>query len=169
MTTPIWFKDMVRATQLCSTTIQQVRIVHQVFKVEEPMLPTLPGLTPEVKVKLGVAAAFLKALSKEFRAMANDSIVAHRTSLELEEMGEVLEAVAEGNLVEVLREKVDQRVVNDGTLLAYGIAPVFKMAFDRIIASQFTKLGEDGEPIKVDGKFVKGPNYQKPDLTDLIE
>lgn len=169
MTTPVWFKDMVRATRLAPTTIAAVRMVHQVFKVDEPVLPTLPGLTAEVKVKLGVASAFLKALAKEFRAMGEASVVAHRTSLELEEMGEVLEAVAEGNLVEVLREKVDQRVVNDGTLLAYGIAPVFQMAFDRIIASQFTKLGDDGEPIKVDGKFVKGPNYQKPDLADLIE
>jgi hypothetical protein len=157
-------------TALKKTTIQQVREVHKVFEVAEPELPTLPGLTPEVKQKLEVTACFLKALSKEFYELAGTgSIVALRTHLELEELGEVLEAVAENDLAKVLHEKADQRVVNDGTLLAYGLAPVFHLAFKRIIDSQWSKLDENGQPIKVNGRFGKGPNYKKPDVTDLVE
>jgi hypothetical protein len=151
-------------------SIQLVREVHDVFEVDEPLVPTLPGLTPAVKVKLEVAVCFLKALSKEFFELAGTgSIVALRAHLELEELGEVLEATAEGNLVKILHEKADQRVVNDGTLLAYGLAPVFHLAFKRIIDSQFSKLGPDGKPVKVNGRFIKGPNYQKPDVSDLVE
>ena len=41
-------------------------------------------------------------------------------------------------------------------------------AFRRVVASNMTKLGDDGKSIfNEDGKIVKGPNYVKPDLTDL--
>ena len=151
-----------------SDTIAEVRRVHQVFENPEPSTPCLPGLNPFVKNKLELAACFLRALSKEFLAMAGGSVVALRTSLELEELSEVLDATASGDLVQVLWEKADQRVVNDGTLLAYGLAPAFPEAFRRIIESQFSKLDEHGKPIKVNGRFIKGPNYRKPDLSDLI-
>jgi len=33
-----------------------------------------------------------------------------------------------------------------------------------------SKLGVDGKPLKdPTGKVMKGPNYRKPDLTDLIK
>jgi hypothetical protein len=32
-----------------------------------------------------------------------------------------------------------------------------------------SKLGPDGKPImRDDGKVMKGPNYKKPDLSDLV-
>ena len=35
--------------------------------------------------------------------------------------------------------------------------------------SNMSKLGVDGKPLKrPDGKVLKGPNYKKPDLTDLV-
>lgn len=39
-----------------------------------------------------------------------------------------------------------------------------------VMASNFTKLGEDGKPIWKDGKFQKGPNYLKPEpaLEEMI-
>lgn len=43
-------------------------------------------------------------------------------------------------------------------------------AFTRVHQSNMSKLGEDGLPIfREDGKIMKGPNYFKPDLTDLAE
>lgn len=43
-------------------------------------------------------------------------------------------------------------------------------AFRRVHASNMSKLGEDGKPIfREDGKVMKGPNYKKPYLTDLLE
>jgi hypothetical protein len=44
-----------------------------------------------------------------------------------------------------------------------------KDVFERVHASNMSKLGEDGKPIKrEDGKIQKGPNYKEPDLEDLI-
>jgi len=42
-------------------------------------------------------------------------------------------------------------------------------AMHRVHKSNMSKLGEDGKPIyRVDGKVMKGPNYQPPNLKDLI-
>jgi predicted HAD superfamily Cof-like phosphohydrolase len=42
-------------------------------------------------------------------------------------------------------------------------------AMDRVHQSNMSKLGEDGNPIRrEDGKVLKGPNYQPPNLTDLV-
>lgn len=41
-------------------------------------------------------------------------------------------------------------------------------AFNRVHASNMSKMGEDGKPIyDGSGKVTKGPNYRKPDLSDL--
>ena len=42
-------------------------------------------------------------------------------------------------------------------------------ALDRIHKSNMSKLGLDGKPIRrSDGKVMKGPNYQPPNLSDLV-
>ena len=42
-------------------------------------------------------------------------------------------------------------------------------AMRRVHASNLSKLGDDGKPIKrADGKILKGPNYKPPVLTDLV-
>ena len=42
-------------------------------------------------------------------------------------------------------------------------------AMRRVHASNMSKLGEDGKPIyRGDGKVLKGPNYQPPNLNNLI-
>lgn len=42
-------------------------------------------------------------------------------------------------------------------------------AIARVHASNMSKLGDDGKPIKrEDGKILKGPNYKEPDLSDLV-
>lgn len=42
-------------------------------------------------------------------------------------------------------------------------------ALDRVHKSNLSKLGENGMPIyREDGKVLKGPNYQPPNLTDLV-
>ena len=42
-------------------------------------------------------------------------------------------------------------------------------ALHRVHESNMSKLGEDGKPIyREDGKVLKGPNYKKPNLSDLI-
>ena len=42
-------------------------------------------------------------------------------------------------------------------------------AMHRVHESNMYKLDQDGKPIyREDGKVLKGPNYQPPDLSDLI-
>lgn len=42
-------------------------------------------------------------------------------------------------------------------------------AMNRVFASNMTKLGADGKPIKdAGGKVLKGPNYEPPYLGDLV-
>jgi len=44
-----------------------------------------------------------------------------------------------------------------------------EQALRRVHQSNMSKLGDDGKPIKrEDGKVLKGPNYQPPDLSDLV-
>ena len=42
--------------------------------------------------------------------------------------------------------------------------------FDEIQRSNMSKLGENGEPIyREDGKVMKGPNYFKPNIADILK
>jgi len=42
-------------------------------------------------------------------------------------------------------------------------------ALDRVHKSNLSKLDDSGNPIyREDGKVLKGPNYQPPNLTDLV-
>jgi predicted HAD superfamily Cof-like phosphohydrolase len=42
-------------------------------------------------------------------------------------------------------------------------------AHNRVHASNMSKLGEDGKPIRrEDGKILKGSNYKEPSLIDLV-
>ena len=44
-----------------------------------------------------------------------------------------------------------------------------EQALRRVHRSNMSKLDEDGNPIyREDGKVLKGPNYQPPDLSDLV-
>ncbi|CAB4124429.1 Phosphoribosyl-ATP pyrophosphohydrolase-like [uncultured Caudovirales phage] len=61
----------------------------------------------------------------------------------------------------------------DLVYVCYGYAATFGWDLDeavkRVHASNMSKLGDDGKPIyREDGKVQKGPNYKKPDLTDLV-
>jgi predicted HAD superfamily Cof-like phosphohydrolase len=41
--------------------------------------------------------------------------------------------------------------------------------FDEIQKSNMSKLGEDGKPIyRNDGKVMKGPNYFKPNISEIL-
>ena len=41
--------------------------------------------------------------------------------------------------------------------------------FDEIQRSNLSKLGEDGNPIyREDGKVMKGPNYFKPKISEIL-
>jgi predicted HAD superfamily Cof-like phosphohydrolase len=42
-------------------------------------------------------------------------------------------------------------------------------AMRRVFESNMSKLGDNGKPLRrEDGKVLKGPSYQPPDLSDLV-
>ena len=93
-----------------------------------------------------------------------------RINLLAEELEELQEALEQGDIVEVLDALTDLQYVLDGAYLSFGLHDVKKAAFDEVHASNMSKLGEDGKPIRRegDGKVLKGPNYWAPDLSKFI-
>lgn len=95
----------------------------------------------------------------------------HRLRYELiaEELEEYGEACLNGDLVEIADAIADLLVVVFGTAAVHGIDA--QRVFDIVMASNASKLGEDGKAIisrgmeldgKPLGKFLKGPNYFEP-------
>ena len=71
------------------------------------------------------------------------------------------------NHIEVLKELSDVVFVCYQFAAAYGID--LDAAMDRVYESNMSKLDDNGNPIyRDDGKVLKGPNYKKPDLYDLV-
>ena len=67
----------------------------------------------------------------------------------------------------VIKQQATVSRTLDSGLEHYG-EEVFMEAFSRVHNSNMSKLDSNGNPIlREDGKVMKGPNYKKPDLTDL--
>ena len=67
----------------------------------------------------------------------------------------------------LLKELCDLQYVLSGFAVTFGLP--LDEAFKRVHESNMSKLGPDGNPIyREDGKVLKGPNYKKPDLSDLV-
>lgn len=92
-----------------------------------------------------------------------------RVNLLVEEVKELNDAMGVNDTVAALDALLDIQYVLDGAFLALGFHNVKDEGFDRVHQSNMSKLGEDGKPVlREDGKILKGPNYKKVDLTDLV-
>ena len=85
-----------------------------------------------------------------------------------EEYGEAFdESTAANNPEAMLKELADLVYVTYGYAATYGWD--LDRAVRRVHLSNMSKLGLDRKPLKnPEGKVLKGPNYKKPDLKDLI-
>jgi predicted HAD superfamily Cof-like phosphohydrolase len=100
----------------------------------------------------------------------SDSIKELRFRLMEEENEEYLEAAKNNDLVEVADALGDMLYILCGTILSHGMQHKIEEVFDEIQLSNMSKLGENGEPIyREDGKVMKGPNYFKPNIADLLK
>jgi len=125
----------------------------------------------------------LKALpqqqAQEFRAgfqVTNSTSPASRTmqrTLIVEEFKEFLDA--ENQLIKgfVVNATDTLKELADLVYVCYQYAENLGWDLDealyRVHQSNMSKLGEDGKPIyREDGKVLKGPNYQPPNLSDLV-
>jgi len=103
-----------------------------------------------------------------------------RRSLITEEYQELMEEISSISLdlargrkppierkANLLKELCDLQYVISGLAVAFGLP--LQPAFNRVHASNMSKLDADGNPIyREDGKVMKGPNYRPPNLEDLI-
>lgn len=93
--------------------------------------------------------------------------VALRLALIQEEVGELVEAASAGDLIGVADALADIVYVAYGTAHVYGID--LDAVLDEVHASNMTKLGADGRPIRrADGKVLKGPDYRPPDIAAVL-
>ncbi|WP_456439798.1 pyrophosphohydrolase domain-containing protein [Psychroserpens sp.] len=93
-----------------------------------------------------------------------------RYKLMREENEEYLEAANDDDLVEVADALGDMLYILCGTIIEHGLQHKIEEVFDEIQRSNMSKLGEDDQPIyREDGKVLKGPNYFKPKIQEILE
>ncbi len=93
-----------------------------------------------------------------------------RYELMREENEEYLEAANNNDLVEVADALGDMLYILCGTIIEHGMQDKIEEVFNEIQRSNMSKLGADGKPIyREDGKVLKGPNYFKPKIKEILE
>lgn len=133
------------------TREERVRDFHVAFNVDVDMEPNIELL----KLRRTLIDEETKELFADI-----DTAIAHL------EKGEAVPPELYHNM---LKELADVQIVLSGTAVALKPLKELEAAFDRVNASNMSKLGADGKPIhREDGKVLKGPNYFPPDLSDLV-
>lgn len=90
-----------------------------------------------------------------------------RRVLLAEEFRETDDALASGDRLAIAQELADLVYVAYGTALVYGID--LDAALAEVHRANMSKLGADGLPVlRDDGKVLKGPNYQSPDMRGSV-
>ena len=93
-----------------------------------------------------------------------------RYNLMREENDEYLDACRQGDLVEVADALGDQLYILCGTILKHGLQHKIEEVFDEIQRSNMSKLDSNGNPIfREDGKILKGQNYFKPNIKQILD
>ncbi len=109
-------------------------------------------------------------VGKEFKEKLPQEIVELRHRLMEEENNEYLEAASKGDYVEVADALGDKLYVLMGTIVQHGMQDIIGDVFREIHRSNMSKLGMDGKPVyRNDGKVIKGPNYTKPNIKDILK
>jgi predicted HAD superfamily Cof-like phosphohydrolase len=115
-------------------------------------------------------AAFEIGYSETPRADLGESKNLLRFNLMKEENEEYLEAVQNNDLAEIADALGDMMYILCGTIIEHGLQHKIEAVFDEIQRSNMSKLGEDGNPIyREDGKVMKGPNYFKPNFSEILK
>ncbi|QOD60320.1 nucleoside triphosphate pyrophosphohydrolase family protein [Polaribacter haliotis] len=127
-----------------------------------------------MKNKIAAVHAFHTAFKLNIQETATVNISDERKKLRFElmkeENEEYLEAAQNNDLVEVADALGDMLYILCGTIIEHGMQDKIEEVFNEIQRSNMSKLGEDGKPIyREDGKVLKGPNYFKPNIKEILE
>ena len=114
--------------------------------------------------------AFNIKYSKEINPNLDQSTIDLRFRLMEEENLEYLEAAKNNDIVEIADALGDILYILCGTILAHGLQHKIVEVFNEIQRSNMSKLDINGKPvIREDGKILKGPNYFKPNIKDILD
>jgi predicted HAD superfamily Cof-like phosphohydrolase len=98
----------------------------------------------------------------------DDAVARLRANLIEEEAAELVDALKNGSLSDVLKETADVLVVVLGTMATFGVDPqLLRDVFDCVDANNRGKVL--GGTLRADGKLVKPVGYPKVDLTEFVE
>jgi predicted HAD superfamily Cof-like phosphohydrolase len=119
----------------------------------------------------GQVGEFHRAYGLPVRSSPTVAVGADQVELRLalieEEVGELAAAARADDLIGVADALADIVYVAYGTAHVYGID--LDAVLDEVHASNMTKLGADGRPIRrADGKVLKGPAYLPPNIADVL-
>ncbi|MHB1163592.1 MAG: hypothetical protein ACYCZZ_03705 [Minisyncoccota bacterium] len=136
---------------MSTTREDRVREFHEAFDLDVGAEPTIKLL----KLRRTLIDEETQELFSDI-----DTAIAHL------ERGEFVPQELYHNM---LKELADVQVVLSGTSVALKPLQELEEAFRRVCESNMSKLDRNGKPIyREDGKALKGPNYFKPDLSDLV-
>ena len=114
--------------------------------------------------------AFNIKYSKDMNPNLDQPTIDLRFRLMEEENQEYLEAAKNNDIVEIADALGDILYILCGTILAHGLQDKIVEVFNEIQKSNMSKLDINGEPvIREDGKILKGPNYFKPKIREILE
>ena len=114
--------------------------------------------------------AFNIKYSKEMNPNLDQPTIDLRFRLMEEENQEYLEAAKNNDIVEIADALGDILYILCGTILAHGLQDKIVEVFNEIQKSNMSKLDINGKPvIREDGKILKGPNYFKPKIKEILE
>ncbi len=92
-----------------------------------------------------------------------------RFDLMREENEEYMDAVKDGDLVEIADALGDMLYILCGTILKHGMQDKIEEVFEEIQRSNMSKLDADGNAIyREDGKVLKSELYFKPNIGEIL-
>tara|TARA_R100000935_G_scaffold2464_4_gene6814 strand:- start:1955 stop:2395 length:441 start_codon:yes stop_codon:yes gene_type:complete len=133
-------------------------------------LQPVPGRMPQIDGILTMVRDFAKRMDQPLDNVWPTSLKLEdfRWAMIQEEYAEAFEeSCNRNNEAAMLKELADMVIVIFGYAATYGWD--LDRAVRRVHRSNMSKLGVDGKPLKnPEGKVLKGPNYQKCNLEDLV-
>jgi predicted HAD superfamily Cof-like phosphohydrolase len=141
--------------------------IEQFMEKAEQLVPTKPAIPSEVVRRLRATLILEEAL-ETIKALGCSVAVQVGQSRHTDCIGllEIHHYVSSCNLVEVLDGCADISVVTIGTLSAFGV--IDSPLLEEVDKSNLAKFGDGGYKRK-DGKWVKPPNWLKPDINSVID
>ncbi len=106
----------------------------------------------------------------KLEAVIPDQLKDLRQNILQEEVDELKEAQKNNDIVEIADALGDILYIAFGTACTYGLQDHLEEVFNEIHRSNLSKLDENNEPIfREDGKVLKGPNYFRPNIKQILE